>query len=185
MRRIALLTLPLLLAAVLVACGDDDTTSSRDPSPTTAATGSESTTTAADSAGTPAAKLTSSEFGDILTDADGNTLYVFSKDTGTTSACEAGCIEAWPAVTVTGTPTGDGIDAGDLGTTTRTDGTTQLTFYGHPVYYYAADSKAGDTSGQGVGGIWFVVDKDGNAVKAASGSSDAPSTTKAASGSGY
>jgi len=185
MRRIAVLALPLLLAAVLAACGDDNTTSSSDSNSTTTTAGSKSTTTAAGGSNAATVKFTSSDFGNILTDADGNTLYVFMKDTGTTSVCEAGCVETWPPLTVTGTPTGDGVDAEDLATTTRTDGTTQVTFYGHPVYYYAPDSKPGDTMGQGVGGIWFVVDKDGNPVKDAAASSGATSTTKAASASGY
>jgi predicted lipoprotein with Yx(FWY)xxD motif len=173
--------LPFLLAGVLAACGDDDNGSSGSAATTTTA-GSKSTTTAGGSSAA-VVKFTSSAFGDILTDTDGKTLYVFMKDTGTTSACETGCIEAWPPLTVTGTPSGDGVEADDLGTTTRTDGTTQVTFYGHPVYYYAADSAPGDTNGQGVGGIWFVVDKDGNAVKDAAGSGGATSTTKAASAS--
>lgn len=179
MRRIAVLMLPFLLVAVLAACGDDDDSSSGSDSTTTTAE-SGSTTTPGGSA-TAVAKLTASAFGDILTDAEGNTLYVFTNDTGTTSTCEGGCAEAWPPVTVTGTPTGEGIDAGDLGTTTRPDGSTQLTFHGHPVYLYAADSKPGDTTGQGVGGIWFVVDKDGNAVREESGGGSDTATTVAPS----
>ena len=161
MRRTALFALPIVLALALAGCGKDAKTSS-------SASGSKSTTTEAPSAsssssgGTPIVKLTSSKFGQILTDTQGNTLYVFEKDKGTTSNCNAGCQETWPPMPVTGTPAGTGVGADDLGTTTRSDGTTQLTFYGHPVYHYAADNAAGDTSGQGIGGIWCVVDKDGN-----------------------
>ncbi|HKY16818.1 MAG TPA: hypothetical protein VJM33_17965 [Microthrixaceae bacterium] len=183
MRRIAVLTLPFLLAAVLAACGDDDDTSSSESQSTTSTVESDTTTTATGESSAAVVKFTSSDFGDILTDTDDNTLYLFEKDTGTTSTCEAGCIEAWPPVTVTGTPTGDGIDAA-LGTTTRSDGTMQLTFNGHPIYYFASDSEPGDTNGQGVGDVWFVVDKEGNAVKKAAGTGGDTSTTQAAGGSG-
>jgi predicted lipoprotein with Yx(FWY)xxD motif len=191
MRRTALFALPIVLALALAGCGKDNTSTSASSS------GSKSTTTEASKASstgaTPIVKLTSSPYGQILTDTQGNTLYVFEKDTGTTSTCTGGCAQAWPAMPVTGTPAGTGVDADDLGTTTRPDGTKQLTFYGHPVYHYAADSKPGDTTGEGVGGIWFVVDKNGTPVKSASGTTAttmvtpttmATPTTKASS-SGY
>jgi predicted lipoprotein with Yx(FWY)xxD motif len=186
MRRTALFALPIVLALALAGCGKDNNTSSASNS-----SGSKSTTTSASggsSSATPVVKLTSSTFGQILTDAQGNTLYVFEKDAGSTSNCTGGCAQAWPPMTVSGTPAGTGISAANLGTTTRPDGTTQLTFFGHPVYHYAADSNPGDTTGEGVGGIWFVVSKDGSPVKSASGSSSttmAPPTSAASSGSGY
>jgi predicted lipoprotein with Yx(FWY)xxD motif len=189
MRRTALFALPIVLALALAGCGKDTTSSSASKS-----SGSNSTTTVASAASsssggaTVVAKLTSSPFGEILTDAQGNTLYVFAKDTGTTSNCNSGCSETWPPMPVTGTPAGGtGINASDLGTTTRAGGTKQLTFFGHPVYHYAADNQAGDTMGQGIGGIWYVVNKSGSPVKSASASTAttmAPPTTKASS-SGY
>jgi predicted lipoprotein with Yx(FWY)xxD motif len=182
MRRQTTLTLCVLSVFVLAgiglaACGDDsdDTATKSSTTETTEAT--------AGAGGAAVVKVTDNDkFGKILTDTQGHTLYVFLKDTGTTSTCTDACADLWPAVTATGTPTGDGVDADDLGTTTRPDGTTQVTFYGHPVYTYAADAKAGDTMGQGVGSIWYVVDTEGNAVKAAaSGGSETTTTQK----SGY
>jgi predicted lipoprotein with Yx(FWY)xxD motif len=187
MRRTALFALPIVLALALAGCGKDNTSSSASNSSSSKSTTTEASGSSSSSGATPIVKLTSSSFGQILTDTQGNTLYVFDKDTGTTSNCTGGCSETWPPMVVTGTPAGTGVDADDLGTTTRTDGTKQLTFYGHPVYHYAADNAAGDTMGQGIGGIWWVVDKNGTEVKSASGSTSTTMktpTTKASS-SGY
>jgi predicted lipoprotein with Yx(FWY)xxD motif len=188
MRRTALLAVPIMFALALAGCGKSNDTSST----TSAANSSSATTTtsgAASSASTMATvKLSDSKFGQILTDTQGNTLYVFEKDTGTTSNCNTGCEELWPPMKVTGTPVaGSGITQSDLGTTTRADGSTQLTFHGHPVYHYAPDTKAGDTNGQGIGGIWFVVDSSGNPVKSAASSTPTTmaSPTTQASSSGY
>ena len=191
MRRTALFALPVIIALTLAACGKDNTSTSASSS-----SGSKSTTTAANassSAGTTAiVKLSSSPFGQILTDAQGNTLYVFMKDTGTTSNCTTACSQIWPPMAASGTPAGTGIAASDLATTTRADGTTQLTFFGHPVYHYAADTSAGDTAGEGVhgfGGLWYVVNKSGDPVKSASGSTSTTMNTQttqaSSSGGGY
>jgi predicted lipoprotein with Yx(FWY)xxD motif len=107
----------------------------------------------------------SSELGSFLTDAGGRTLYVFLKDTGATSACVDKCAQNWPALVVTGAPAAPaGIDAGLLGTMQRADGAMQVTFDGHPLYYYAKDQKPGDTNGQGVGDVWYVIGPDGKIV---------------------
>jgi predicted lipoprotein with Yx(FWY)xxD motif len=189
MRRTALFALPVIIALTLAACGKDNTSTSASSS-----SGSKSTTTAANassSSGTTAiVKLSSSPYGQILTDSQGNTLYVFMKDTGMTSNCTAACAQVWPPMAASGTPAGTGIAANDLATTTRSDGTTQLTFFGHPVYRFARDTSVGDTNGEGVngfGGLWYVVNSSGNAVKSASGSTsttmNTPTTTGSSGGS--
>ena len=185
MRRTALLALPIVVALALAGCGKDNTSNSASGS-----SGSKSTTSAAanssSSGATAIVKLTSSKFGQILTDAQGNTLYVFMKDTGTTSNCTTACSQIWPPMAASGTPAGTGIAASDLATTTRADGTTQLTFFGHPVYHYAADTSAGDTAGEGVhgfGGLWYVVNKSGDPVKSASGSTSTTMNTQTTQGS--
>ena len=89
---------------------------------------------------------------------DGMTLYVFDKDTTPNkSACAAGqCLTAWPILTATGTPTAGAGVTGALATFARDDGATQVSYNGKPLYYFAADAKAGDTTGDGVGGIWHI-----------------------------
>lgn len=98
------------------------------------------------------------KLGTILAGAKGLTLYHFTKDTTPgKSACYEACAKAWPPLTTTGTPALASGVPGDLGTITRTDGTKQVTYNGLPLYYFAKDGDAGDTYGQGVGGVWFVV----------------------------
>ncbi len=122
---------------------------------------------AASSAGSAAATVTTadSEHGEILTDADGMTIYFFANDTEGTSNCEGECLVNWPPVTVDGEPAaGEGVTA-ELGTTTGTDGSTQLTVNGFPAYYFIGDEAAGDTNGQGVGDVWWVFGADGEPIE--------------------
>jgi len=116
-------------------------------------------------AGAPAVNLASTGLGSVLVDGKGMTLYEFTPDTATTSACTGGCATSWPPL-AGGTPTvGTGLAAPDFGTLTRADGTTQVTFHGHPLYAFGGDTSAGQTNGQGVGGKWYAVGTDGNPIK--------------------
>jgi predicted lipoprotein with Yx(FWY)xxD motif len=94
-----------------------------------------------------------------LTDPAGRTLYLFTHDKGTTSECYDACAKTWPPLLTTGpvTISGQYTLQNDLGTTTRTDGTKQVTYGGHPLYYFAGDTAPGQTKGQGVGGVWFLI----------------------------
>ncbi len=106
--------------------------------------------------------------GSFLVDGKGMTLYVFMKDTqnSNASACYGKCASFWPPLTTKGAAVaGSGLDASKLGTITRTDGSTQVTYNGWPLYYFAKDTKAGDTNGKKVQGIWFVVSPSGDPVK--------------------
>lgn len=104
--------------------------------------------------------------GQILTDDQGRTLYLFLNDTGTTSTCYDACAKTWPPLMTAGQPTaGDGVNASLLSTTQRTDGTTQVTYNGHPLYYFANDAQPGDSKGQGVKQVWYVVSPAGDAIK--------------------
>jgi predicted lipoprotein with Yx(FWY)xxD motif len=110
-----------------------------------------------------ALKTASTSLGTVVVTSSGRTVYAFDKDTQNSgkSACNAGCIGLWPAVTTTSsTPTGAGV-SGKLGTITRSDGSKQLTLDGRPLYTYAGDSGAGAVSGQGVKGIWWAVTPSG------------------------
>jgi predicted lipoprotein with Yx(FWY)xxD motif len=109
----------------------------------------------------------SADFGPILVDSAGMSLYLFTKDTqdSGTSTCTGDCLAKWPALLTDGDPVaGEGVDETLLGTITRDDGTTQVTYNGWPLYYYAEDTAAGDTTGQGVGDVWFLVTPAGEAV---------------------
>jgi len=124
--------------------------------------GSEATTPDLDQA---IVSLRQTSLGNILVGAEGRTLYLFTSDKDTNSTCYEGCEEYWPPLTTSGTPLGgDGIDATKLGISTRTDGTTMVTFNGHPLYYFIKDSGAGDVVGQGYNNVWFVLDATGNAI---------------------
>jgi predicted lipoprotein with Yx(FWY)xxD motif len=104
-------------------------------------------------------------FGPVLVDSKGRSLYLFTKDSGGTSACTGTCATNWPAAVVTGTPTaGAGLDASKLTTLKRDDGSTQLVYNGHPLYSFVGDAAAGQAGGQGSGGIWFLVNAAGDQV---------------------
>lgn len=102
----------------------------------------------------------------ILLDSAGRTLYLFEADTGTTSMCSGSCPHAWPPLLTVGSPrAGSGAAQAELGTTTRGDGTMQVTYHGHPLYHFINDKKAGDTNGAGViafGARWDLVSATGD-----------------------
>jgi predicted lipoprotein with Yx(FWY)xxD motif len=105
------------------------------------------------------------ELGEILVDGDGMTLYLFTQDPPGESVCTDDCLAAWPPLLVEGEPRlGDGVEVGLVGTITRDDGGTQVTYDDAPLYTWASDSEPGDVTGQDVQGVWFVVAPDGSAV---------------------
>lgn len=118
--------------------------------------------------GTKVATASNPKYGQILVDGKGITVYLFVKDTGATSTCYGQCAAIWPPVLTTGKPqAGAGVDASLLGTTTRTDGKVEVTYAGHPLYYFLKDKAPGDTTGQGVNGfgaLWWVMDASGKAI---------------------
>jgi predicted lipoprotein with Yx(FWY)xxD motif len=112
--------------------------------------------------------LANSKLGHILVDSKGITLYDFVKDKGTTSACYGACAALWPPLTTKGKPVaGRGVRASLLGTTKRKDGKLEVTYGGHPLYYFVTDRKPGQTTGQGVnqfGGPWWVISAAGKEI---------------------
>ena len=110
----------------------------------------------------------STKLGMILVDGSGRTLYLFEKDQPNQSACSGACVAAWPIDPSSGTPkAGGGVKASLLGTISRSDNTTQVTYNHHPLYYYSGDSGAGQQNGQGgdaFGAAWFVVAPNGAKV---------------------
>jgi predicted lipoprotein with Yx(FWY)xxD motif len=114
---------------------------------------------------------TSTGLGMILVDGSGRTLYLFEKDQPNQSACAGACVAAWPVDQSSGAPKGgSGVTASLLGSITRSDGSTQVTYNKHPLYYYQGDSGAGQQNGQGInafGAKWYVVNPAGAAVTGA------------------
>lgn len=143
----------VLLAA---ACGGSTSTSSTSPSPSPVATG------------TKIAVATNAKLGSILVDDKGMTIYLFVADTGKESTCYTNCAAIWPPVLTDGAPqAGTGAQASLLGTTTRTDGKVEVTYAGHPLYYFVKDKAAGDVTGQGINGfgaLWWVLAPSGAAI---------------------
>jgi predicted lipoprotein with Yx(FWY)xxD motif len=165
-RPVSLLAGCALTAAIAVAgCGGSggydaagSARSANSPSPTAART----------SAGAIVG-LRSTALGRILVDGNGRTLYLFQKDTGTDSKCVGACAAAWPPLTTAGKPiAGAAVSPAKLATTRRSDGSTQVTYNGHPLYYFAGDTAAGQTNGEGSTGFgaeWDVVSAAGNKVE--------------------
>jgi predicted lipoprotein with Yx(FWY)xxD motif len=112
--------------------------------------------------------IANSPLGRIVVDGKGSTLYLFEKDKGHVSTCYGGCASIWPPVTIKGKlAAGDGVLAGNLGTTKRKDGKVELTYDGHPLYYYAGDVKRGDTNGEALdqfGAEWYVLAPSGKKI---------------------
>ena len=120
------------------------------------------------------------KLGKILVGNNGMTLYIFTKDTADTSNCNADCLKKWPALTTQGNPTlGEGVDASLVGTATLADGSQVVTYNHMPLYYWYKDTKAGDTNGQGVGEVWYVLAPDGNPVGITAANSSDNSNTNA------
>ena len=105
------------------------------------------------------------KLGKILVDGKGMTLYMYTVDAPNQSNCTGKCLQAWPPLLTQGSPTlGAGVDASLVGTATLADGTKIFTYNKMPLYYWVKDLKAGDTTGQGVGSVWYVVSTDGKVV---------------------
>ncbi|HJZ09908.1 MAG TPA: hypothetical protein VJ283_17600, partial [Trebonia sp.] len=138
----------------------------------------------------------SSSAGTFLANGSGHAVYLWSKDGNGMSACTGACTGAWPPVTTTGQVTASGgAKSSDLGTITRPDGTKQVTYDGHPLYFFAGDSGPGMASGQGNDGFgakWWLVSPSGSDVtsavtaftKSGSGTSPAPAATPTSSSAG-
>jgi predicted lipoprotein with Yx(FWY)xxD motif len=113
-------------------------------------------------------KTENSSFGTVLTDGLGYTLYWFDKDTATKSACTGVCVSNWPPVTGAPKPAAGLSLPGQLGTFTRSDGTVQATYDGHPLYTYAGDPGPDQVGGNDIveyGGIWYAMTVHGVAVQ--------------------
>ncbi len=116
--------------------------------------------------------LASSQLGKILVAGNGRTLYLFEADKGSTSTCNGACASAWPPLTTSGTPVaGRGVSAAMLGTIKRADGTSEVTYNGHPLYTFSGDRAPGQTAGEGsdaFGAEWYALSAAGSKVEGSS-----------------
>ncbi len=169
-RLLACVTGAAAIGLLTAACGSS---SNAPASPGPATTPAASSPTAAGGNGQAAASASVglreiSGTGKVLVDAKGRTLYLFEADSTGTSTCLGACAAAWPPDTVTATPrAGSGVNQALLGTIHRSDGSTQVIYNGHPLYYFAGDSAPGDDSGQGskaFGAGWYVVAASGKKI---------------------
>ena len=163
-------------ALVLAACGgsgsSNSATSNSSGASSTPSYGATtpSTSITSNSSGAASVSTKTTSLGTFLVDANGRTLYLWDADHGSTSTCNGACAQAWPPLTTTtGTPKASGaVKASLLGTTKRTDGTNEVTYAGHPLYYFAGDTQPGQTTGQGSNGFgapWWVVAPSGKAIQ--------------------
>jgi predicted lipoprotein with Yx(FWY)xxD motif len=158
-----------LTALILAGCGgDDDDDGGESTSPAAAAPTTTATQTAQQAAATGTTiKTSDSQYGQVLFDGEDRAIYYFDKESGSKSECYGECAEAWPPVLTEGDPqAGSGAQAEMLGTTQRDDGTTQVTYDGHPLYYYVDDPK-GEVACHNVnefGGLWLAVQRNGQPV---------------------
>lgn len=167
----------LLVLALLGGCGSGSGSSS---SGSSTAAGGASTTTGQPS-GPATVGTSSTSLGTILV-VGGRTVYLFERDRGPHSTCSGACATNWPPVTTAGAAKASGgVTAATLGVTRRADGTTQVTYAGRPLYWFAGDNSSGATNGQGVnafGAKWYVVAPSGTAItKQASGGSEGGGST--------
>jgi predicted lipoprotein with Yx(FWY)xxD motif len=182
------------VALLVAACstGSSGTAAAGSSSPA----GASSSSAAAGGSGSTVITTVSSSAGTFLANSSGHAVYLWTKDSSGMSACSGACAGAWPPVTTTGTVTASGgAKSSDLGTITRPDGTKQVTYDGHPLYFFSGDSGPGMASGQGndaFGAKWWLVSPSGSDVTAAvtaftksgSGTSPAPTATPASSSAG-
>jgi predicted lipoprotein with Yx(FWY)xxD motif len=188
--RFRILGVAAVATAGLIIAGCGSASSSSSNSATAAA--APAATTSATTSGTSTAatgvtvKTAKGSGGTYLAGPNGRALYLWVADTGDKSACSGACAHAWPPLLTKGNPTaGTGVNASDLGTTMRSDGTEEVTYKGHPLYYFVADTSAGSTKGQGsdsFGAKWWLVAPSGTAVTA--GKATVASTSGSSSGGG-
>ena len=175
MKLVILPILAVLAAGSIAACGGSDNSSGTSSSTSNTSSGGgaygaapKATATAAAS-GAVSIKTATGKPGTFLVDSSGRSLYLFEADKSDTSTCNGACAAAWPPLTTTGAPTaGTGVKASLLGTSKRDDGKMEVTYNGHPLYYFANDTAPGDLKGQGVdafGAEWYAVTPEGKTAE--------------------
>ena len=157
-------------AIALAGCGSSSSSTSSTTASATTPSSTSSSSSAPSGGAATVGTANNSDLGQtILVDGKGMTLYLFEKDTGGKSACSGACASVWTPDVTNGTPKATGsLDAAKLGTTKRSDGTTQVTYANHPLYYYEDDQKPGDIEGKGskeFGAEWYPVQPSGDTAE--------------------
>jgi predicted lipoprotein with Yx(FWY)xxD motif len=156
-RLIAMAVAPAAVAAIVAGCGGGSSYGGSSNAASSGGGGAEA-----------AIAVRTTQLGPTLVDSAGRTLYLFEKDTSAASMCAGACASIWPPLVTNGKPkAGAGISAAKLGTTKRADGKLEVTYAGHPLYYYVADTKPGELSGEGLdqfGATWDIVAPSGKGV---------------------
>ncbi len=174
--RLALIASLFGLAVLATACSSSTKNASGTVAPSKQAQGY-GAASGTDAGGRSAVTVANSSLGKILAGPDGRTLYGFTNDINASSTCYSTCAAAWPPLTTGAQWTvAPGLDTGIFSTVTRDDGTSQLAVGKWPLYYYSGDTSPGDTSGQGSGGVWFVVGIDGKLITNAKSGAGAPAS---------
>jgi predicted lipoprotein with Yx(FWY)xxD motif len=162
-RLIALAIAPAAVALVAAGCGGGGSGGGAG-----SAYGGAPKPGAAKTAGGAAVAMRTTQLGPTLVDSHGRTLYLFEKDKATASTCDSACASVWPPLTTNGKPQAQaGISAAKLGTTKRNDGKVEVTYAGHPLYYYVSDTEPGQLSGEGLdqfGAEWYAVAPSGKGI---------------------
>ncbi|MFY9668309.1 MAG: hypothetical protein WAK44_10230 [Trebonia sp.] len=179
------------LAVALLAAAACSSSSSSSGSSSTSNSTSPSAAAPAGSASSTVITTKTSSGGSFLTNSAGRAIYLFMADSSGKSACSGACAAAWPPVVATGQPTASGgAQSSDLSTITRSDGTKQVTYDGHPLYYFEGDTGPGTDKGQGLNGfgaLWYLVAPSGSSITTAvtiSGSGSAPAAPPSSGGGG-
>lgn len=185
------------ISVLVAACGSSSATTAA-AGAGAAGAGAASSTAAGSATAAPAAATgtavssTHGARGTFLTGARGRALYLWVADAKDMSSCSGGCAQAWPPLTTTSEPVAAGsVKASQLGTIKRADGSRQVTYDGHPLYYFAGDPTAGTTNGQGsdeFGAKWWLVSTSGTAITSAGATASThagASSSKTSSSSGW
>ncbi|GAB3232870.1 hypothetical protein GCM10027447_28920 [Glycomyces halotolerans] len=165
----------LAAALALTACGGDDEDAdpgSRYGAPETdTETPTDAATTEDDAGGAGSTVdelgLAETDLGEVVVDGEEMTVYLFTEDAGGTPTCYEQCAENWPPLLAEDdgeVEVGDGLDESLVGRVEREDGSMQVTYNEHPLYFWVDDAAPGDINGQGVNNVWYVLDAEGNAI---------------------